>query len=282
MNDERIVAVDGESRLYVTAVDCNAAAIDLARAHLSGPVASTYLAQALAGVALLGAETSRPDETVTFRLDCAGPLEGWLVECTEKGTLRGYTKKKILDDFDGCKFKDADVIGATGTVEMIRSVPGAVLASGSAEVEFFAKKGVPHAAQALDAYFAQSLQRRVRVAVYGAAGDDGVPVAARGVMVECPPDGDEAAFGRMAALFDDGTALKAISGATLSARTLLRKLGMALAEIRGSAPISFACRCSRERAQAVLAALPESDRAGLPSKVDITCHMCGRTWTVNL
>ena len=282
MNDERIVAVDGESRLYVTAVDCNAAAIDLARAHLSGPVASTYLAQALAGVALLGAETSRSDETVTFRLDCAGPLEGWLVECTEKGPLRGYTKKKILDDFDGGKVKDADVIGATGTVEMIRSVPGIVLASGSAEVEFFAKKGVPHAAQALDAYFVQSLQRRVRVAVYGAAGDDGVPVAARGVMVECPPDGDEAAFGRMAALFDDGTALKAISGATLSARTLLRKLGMALAEIRGTTPISFACRCSRERAQAVLAALPESDRAGLPSKVDITCHMCGRTWTVNL
>ena len=282
MNDERIVAVDGDSRLVVTVVDCTAASVDLARAHLSGPVASTYLAQALAGVALLGAETSRTDETVTFRLDSPGPLEGWLVECTEKGTLRGYTKKKILDDFDGGKFKDADTIGQSASVEVIRSVPGSVLASGSATVEFSAKKPVPYAAQALDAYFAQSLQRRVRIAVHGIAGDDGIPAAARGVMVECPPDGDEAVFGQVAALFDEGIVTKAISGATLSARTILRKLDLALAEIRGSAPLSFACRCSRERAQAMLDALPAAERVGLPPKVDVTCHLCGRTWTVSL
>ena len=282
MNGERIVAVDGDSRLVVTVADCTAAAVDLARAHLSGSVASTCLAQALAGVALLGAETSRTDETVTFRLDCPGPLEGWLVECTEKGTLRGYTKKKILDDFDGGRFSDADVIGPSGTVEVIRSVPGSVLASGSAVAEFSKKKNVPYAAQALEAHLAQSLQRRVRIAVYGIAGDDGIPAAARGVMVECPPDGDETAFGKVAALFDEGVVAKAISGATLSMRSLLRKLGLALAEIRGSSPLSFACRCSRERAQAMLDALPAADRAGLPPKVDVTCHLCGRTWTVSL
>ena len=149
MNDERILALDGDSLLVIEAVDCLAAATALARGHLSGPTASTYLAQALAGVALLGMETSRADETVTFRLDCPGPLGGLLVECTEKGTLRGYTKKKILD-FDGERFSDAEVIGASATVEVIRSVPGKVLSSAALPVNF-AEKGAAALAQALEA-----------------------------------------------------------------------------------------------------------------------------------
>ena len=55
MNDERIQALDPATKLAVVLCDCTAAARDLARAHLSGPTASHYLAQALAGVSLLGA-----------------------------------------------------------------------------------------------------------------------------------------------------------------------------------------------------------------------------------
>ncbi len=278
MNDERILALDGDSLLVVEAVDCRTAATALAHGHLSGPTASAYLAQALAGVALLGMETSRADETVTFRLDCPGPLGGLLVECTEKGTLRGYTKKKILD-FDGERFSDAEVIGASATVEVIRSVPGKVLSSAALPVNF-AEKGAAALAQALEAYFTQSLQRRVRVALCGAAGDDGVPTVARGVLVECPPDGDETAFAHVSELFANGAAAKAIGGATLSLRTLLRKLCLPRADVRATAPIAFACRCGQERARAMLDALDPAERASLPPMVDITCHLCGRTWTV--
>ena len=135
MNDERIQALDPATKLSVVLCDCTAAARDLARAHLSGPTASHYLAQALAGVSLLGAETSQDEETVTFRLDCPGPLGGFLVEATAAGTLRGYTKQKILNDFDGLGSpKDAKVLGETGTFEIIRSIPGAILASGAVAV----------------------------------------------------------------------------------------------------------------------------------------------------
>ena len=125
MKDERIEILDAATRISLVCADCTTAAGQLARGHLSGPTASHYLAQALAGVALLGAETSEDDETVTLRLDCAGPLEGFLVECTAAGTLRGYTKKKVLDGFDGLGApKDAKVLGETGTFEIIRSIPG--------------------------------------------------------------------------------------------------------------------------------------------------------------
>ncbi len=283
MNDERIQALDPETKISVVLCDCTAAARDLARAHLSGPTASHYLAQALAGVSLLGAETSQDEETVTFRLDCPGPLGGFLVEATAAGTLRGYTKLKNLNDFDGLGApKDVQVLGETGTFEIIRSVPGEILASGAVAVAAGDASVRGHmVAQGLDAFFAQSLQRRVRTAVAAAAGDDGVPVYARGALVECPPDGDVAAFETVAEVFASGAVQKALASGTVSARTLLKKLGLPHAEIRRTDPLSFACRCSAERAEAMLAAIPEAERAALPPQIDVTCHMCGRTWTVS-
>ena len=284
MNDERIQALDPATKLAVVLCDCTAAARDLARAHLSGPTASHYLAQALAGVSLLGAETSQDEETVTLRLECPGPLGGFLVEATAAGTLRGYTKLKILNDFDGLGApKDVQVLGETGTFEIIRSVPGEILASGAVAVGTPDRGGRlgTFVAQGLDAFFAQSLQRRVRTAVAAAAGDDGVPVYARGALVECPPDGDAAAFKAVAEVFASGAVQKALASATVSVRTLLKKLGLPHAEIRRTDSLSFACRCSAERAEAMLAAIPEAERAALPPQIDVTCHMCGRTWTVS-
>ena len=79
----------------------------------------------------------------------------------------------------------------------------------------------------------------------------------------------------------NASATAANAAASVSPRTLLKKLGLPQAELRGTDPISFACRCSAERAEAMLAAIPEAERAALPPQIDVTCHMCGRTWTVS-
>ena len=277
MKDELIEILDSATKIAVLCADVTTAAVQLARGHLSGPTASYYLAEALAGVALLGAETAQEAETVTFRLDCPGPLEGFLVECTAGGTLRGYTKKKILNDFDGLGApKDAQVLGGSGTFEIIRSIPGAILSSGTVATAW--KEGA--VAAGLDAYFDQSLQRRVRTAVAASVGDDGVPLFARGLLAECPPDGDAAAFAQVAAVFASGAAARALASGAAAPRTLLKKLGLPQAEIRRTRALSFACRCSAERAAAMVAAIPPDERASLPPTLDITCHMCGRTWTV--
>ena len=135
-------------------------------------------------------------------------------------------------------------------------------------------------AAGLDAYFDQSLQRRVRTAVAASVGDDGVPLFARGLLAECPPDGDAAAFAQVAAVFASGAAARALASGAAAPRTLLKKLGLPQAEIRRTRALSFACRCSAERAAAMVAAIPPDERAALPPTLDITCHMCGRTWTV--
>ncbi len=255
MKDGREEWYDAERRVAVTFVDVTSAAQALARGHLCGPTAAHYLCEYLAAAALLGAETGGGDETLALQLKCSGPLGGLNVECTADGKLRGYTEKKVLDAFDGLgRPRDAAVLGKT-SLQVTRSVPGRILSQGISS--------------SLDGYLADSLQRKATIQLEASVTDDVEVVEARGVMIEELPDAKGA-----------GASDVAFKSLAVSARNLLGRLGLRAAELKGTAPLAFACRCSPERAAAMLSALSDEERAALPPAVDVTCHMCGRTFSV--
>ena len=257
MKDCREEWFDAERKVSVTIVDVTSAAQALVRGHLSGPTSAHYLAKALAAAALLGAETSEPDETVIVQMKCDGPLGGFNVECTAAGTLRGYTERKTLEDFDGLGPPDDRRVLGARQVQVTRSVPGRILSQGISS--------------SLDGYLAGSLQRRACLRVEAAVSDESEVSEARGIMVEDMPD---AAPPLVCCRV---TELKSLS---VAPRGILRQLGLERAELRRTTPLSFACRCSPERAAAMVAALPENEREEMPPSVDVTCHMCGRTFSV--
>ena len=259
MKDCREEWFDAEKKVAVTIVDVTSAAQELARGHLAGPTAAHYLTEALASVALLGGEMSEKDETVILQAKCSGPLGGYNVECTAAGTLRGYTEKKVLDGFDGLgKPKDRMVLGDQ-QIQVTRSVPGRILSQGIST--------------SLDGYFAGSLQRKACLKVEAAVSDEVEILEARGVLVEDLPD----AKGPMVCCKTDEPKSLAVSS-----RNVLKQLGLDKAELKRTTPLKFACRCSPDRAVAMLAALSEEERKSLPPTIDITCHMCGKTFTVKV
>ena len=250
---------DSEKKVAVTIVDVTSAAQELARGHLAGPTAAHYLTEALASVALLGGEMSEKDETVILQAKCSGPLGGYNVECTAAGTLRGYTEKKVLDGFDGLgKPKDRMVLGDQ-QIQVTRSVLGRILSQGIST--------------SLDGYLAGSLQRKACLKVEAAVSDEVEILEARGILVEDLPD----AKGPMVCCKTDE--LKSLA---VASRTVLKQLGLDKAELKRTTPLKFACRCSPDRAVAMLAALSEEERKSLPPTIDITCHMCGKTFTVKV
>lgn len=250
---------DKDAKVAVTIVDVTSAAQELARGHLAGPTAAHYLTDALVSVALLGAEMSEKDETVILQAKCSGPLGGYNVECTAQGTLRGYTEKKVLDGFDGLgKPKDKMVLGDQ-QIQVTRSVPGRILSQGIST--------------SLDGYFAGSLQRKACLKVEAAVSDEVEILEARGILVEDMPD----AKGPMVCCKTDD--LKSLA---VASRNILKQLGLEKAELKKTTPLKFACRCSPDRAVAMLAALSEEERKALPPTIDITCHMCGKTFTVKV
>ena len=259
MKDCREEWFDAEKKVAVTIVDVTGAAQELARGHLAGPTGAYYLTKALAAVALLGGEMSEKDETVILQAKCSGPLGGYNVECTAAGTLRGYTEKKILDGFDGMgRPKDRMVLGDQ-QIQVTRSVPGKILSQGIST--------------SLDGYFAGSLQRKACLKTEASVSDEVEILEARGILVEDLPD----AKGPMTCCRTDD--LKSLA---VASRNILKQLGLEKAELRKTTPLRFACRCSPDRAVAMLAALSDEERKTLPPTLDITCHMCGKTFTVKV
>ena len=245
---------DSEKKVAVTLVDVTRAAQALARGHLCGPTAAHYLTKAVAAAALLGAEMEAEDETLIIQMKCSGPLGGFNVECTAAGTLRGYTEKKVLDAFDGMGVpKDRMVIGDK-QLQVTRSRPGRILSQGISN--------------SLDGYLAGSLQRKACLYLEAVVNDEVEILEARGALVEALPDSTAS----VTAFVPEKL--------SVASRNILEQLGLGKAELRKTTPLSFACRCSPERAIAMLSALSDEERKTLPPTLDITCHMCGKIFTV--
>ena len=259
MKDCREEWYDKDAKVAVTIVDVTGAAQELARGHLAGPTSAHFLAEALASVALLGAEMSEADETVILQMKCKGPLGGYNVECTSAGTLRGYAEKKVLDDFDGLGKPDARKVIGEAQIQVTRSVPGRILSQGIST--------------SVDGYLAGSLQRKACIRTEVAVSDEVEVLEARGILVEDLPD----ATGALKCCHVTDPKSLAVAS-----RNILKQLGLENAELRKTTPLRFACRCSPDRAITMLAALSDEERKALPPTIDITCHMCGKTFTVKV
>lgn len=277
MKDSREEWFDAGKKVAVTIVDVTSAAQELARGHLAGPTSTHFLTEALASVALLGGEMSEAGETVILQMKCKGPLGGFNVECTSEGTLRGYAEKKVLDDFDGLGRPDARKVIGEAQYQVTRSVPGRILSQGIST--------------SIDGYLTGSLQRKACIRTEIAVSDEVEVLEARGVMVEILPDsklGSLGSLGSVRSLGSEGFKdpllplldSKDPISLSVASRNILKQLGLENAELRKTTPLKFACRCSPDRAIAMLAALSDEERRSLPPSIDITCHMCGKTFTV--
>ena len=255
MNDIREEWYDEKRRVAITLVDVKSAVAALARGHLAGPTSAYFLAKGCAEAALLGSEMSEKDETLIVQTKCSGPLGGIVVECTAAGTLRGYTEMKTLDAFDTLSEPNSKMVLGDTRVQVTRTLPGKILSQG--------------ASNSIDGYLAGSLQRRAVINTEAKVSRDVEILKARGVMLELLPDCKESLSVDIEKIALDCTGAEIVAA-----------LGFPEAVLKKSAPIKFACRCNPDRAIAAIAALSVEEKAKLPPKIDITCHMCGRTFTV--
>ncbi len=274
--DSLISAFSPTARISLVQVETTDSARELERSHLCGPTAGLIQAEALAGVALLGAELSQPEETVTLRLKVSGPVGGLLVEAAADGGLRGYTHVKVMNELDACEELDASAaLGELAEVQIVRSVPGKILSSGATDVS------PASVTRGLEQYYRLSLQRRVLVQI-SALAYGGFIDCARGVLIECLPDGNREVFGRIGRLVEDGTVLECLESAA-SPATLCETLGLADCVFQKPKPLRFACRCSQERVEAMLSGLPKPELEALAQEsrpAQVFCHMCGKGYAI--
>jgi molecular chaperone Hsp33 len=276
--DSLMSAFSPSAKISVTQVEVTDSARELERSHLCGPTAGLIQAEALAGVALMGAELTQPDETVTLRLRVSGPVGGVLVEASSDGGLRGYTQVKVMNDLDACEELDASsALGDWAEVQIVRSVPGKILSSGATDVT------PASVIKGIEQYYHQSLQRQVLVQI-SALAYGGFIDGARGVLIECLPDGDREVFSRVARFVEDSTVLDCLEAAA-SLQTICETVGLTDCEFHTPKPLRFACRCSPERVEAMLSGMPAADLEAMILEnrpAQIFCHMCGKGYQVGV
>jgi len=274
--DCRAAAFSPSAKIRVVLAEVTDSARELERSHLCGPTAGLIQAEALAGVALLGADLTEADETITFGMKVSGPLGGFLVEAAADGSLRGYTDVKVMNDLDAAEELDtAAALGEQAQVQIIRSRPGKVINSGLVEV---APAAISHA---LELYYKNSLQRSAWIQT-SALGYGEFIDSARAVMVECLPDGDFERFAKLEEAFSDETIMDCLEAAA-SLKTVCETLGLEDCVFEETKPLKFACRCSVERVEGMISGLPTEDVRALVAKnepVQIFCHMCGKGYSV--
>jgi molecular chaperone Hsp33 len=276
--DSLLSAFSPSSKINIVQVEVTDSARELERSHLCGPTAGLIQAEALVGVSLLGAQMTLPDETVTLRMKVSGPIGGVLVEASSDGGLRGYTQVKVMNELDACEELDASAaLGEMAEFQIVRSVLGKVLASGATDVS------PASVIRGLEQYFRLSLQRQVLVQI-SALAYGGFIDCARGVLIECLPDGNREVFSRIGQFVDDGTVLECLESSA-SLETVCETLGLADCTFQKPKPLFFSCRCSQERVEAMLSGMPNQDLEALVLEnrpAQIFCHMCGKGYQVEV
>ncbi|MDA3927248.1 MAG: Hsp33 family molecular chaperone HslO [Kiritimatiellae bacterium] len=263
-------------KLLLTYVDITNSAKELERSHLSGPTAGLVQSDALAAVALLGAEFSQKDEAISLRFRVSGPVAGLLVETTFEGGLRGYTHNKILNDLDAREtITDEDALGELAQMTVVRSIPGKTLSNAMIDI---------HPASIRDGlheYLNKSLQRKADVNIAVKSTVEGVTYA-KAFMIECMPDGDLNAFKKLTAKIKDGSLKKKLVKAC-NLEDLCSLLKIDDYKLNDVQPLKFKCRCSAERVEAMVNGLPDDDIKDMlksSEEIQIVCHMCGNGFRV--
>ncbi|MDA0578171.1 MAG: Hsp33 family molecular chaperone HslO [Verrucomicrobia bacterium] len=276
MTDGLYSGFSAQSRVRFTTVDVTEAARALELRHLAGPAAGGVLAQGLVAAALLSVDAARDDEAVYVRLKVSGPVEGVFAEASGNGDLRGFPHKKVLDVLDGADAIDPQVaLGDAGSAEIVRTVPGKILAQSMLKVN------PPRLDTVLARFFQQSSQVPTAVAIVTRSDGAGV-LFARGIIAARMPDTESEAFVEVLEAFQDGrvAARLAESEQLETFRDLFQSPDLTALQTR---ELRFRCRCTKEKIMSVLEATATAELDDmLAEKRDLhaNCHMCGQDYTL--
>ncbi len=244
-----------------------------ARIHDCEPTAAMVLAQTLVGAALLGG-LGKEDQRVTLQLQGEGPLLGQFAEGAADGSLRAYVRAKGVN-FAGRDPADLSYsLGPEAHLSVLRDLPSGEFYRGAVALD------LPRLDQNLEHFFDVSDQVPTAVAIEVAAGDDGMPVQAVGILVQRMPGGDDRALWQIRERLAGGAlrhrldSAEDIGGLQLA---LPVAEGLGRLDILEDTPLDYRCTCSRERAERGVMAAGEDEILEMVAKdkgAELACEFC--------
>ncbi len=276
MSDYLVRAVGAHKKVRVFAAATTRLVEEARQRHRTSPVATAALGRTLTAGLLLGANL-KGDDLVTIRVLGNGPLGAILVSADARGTVRGYVQEPTADlpSIEKYKLPVGRAVGQ-GYLHVSRDLGMKLPFTGSVPLVS------GEIAEDLAHYLNTSEQTPSAVALGVLIGRDTSVLASGGWLVQMMPGVDEDAvmiveknvkeIQAPSVLVNEGVTPEMMAG------LLLKGLNC---EVLDARPVSYKCRCSRERVKLVLFSFGAHDLQKMldeDGKAEVTCQFCGKSY----
>ena len=269
----KALAYDGQVRAYAARTTETVA--EAQRRHQTWPTASAALGRALTAGVMMGAML-KGDETLTIKIDGGGPIGTILIDSNAKGEVRGYVTNPHVH-FELNEHGKLDVARAVGKNGMLTVVKDLGLR------DFFTGQ-VPIISGELGEdftyYFASSEQIPSSVGVGVLVNPDYTIRAAGGFIIQLMPGTEEQTINRIEERLKQIPPVSRMIENGLTPEQILEQLGGGV-RVLETMPVSFVCRCSRERIADALISLGPGEIQDIIDKegqAEASCHFCNETY----
>ncbi|KIL52533.1 Hsp33 family molecular chaperone HslO [Jeotgalibacillus soli] len=267
----RALAYDGQVRAF--AVNTTETVSEAQRRHYTWPTASAALGRTMTAGVMMGAML-KGEENLTIKVEGNGPIGPILVDSNAKGQVRGYVTnpQTHLDLNAQGKLDVRGAVGAEGTLTVIKDLgmrenfSGQVpLVSGELGEDF-------------TYYFASSEQVPSSVGVGVLVNPDNTILAAGGFILQLLPGADEAVIEAIEQRLGMVPPVSKLIQQGLTPEQILETvLGEGNVKVLDSLPVTFHCKCSKERFSTAIISLGKQEIKEMieeDGKAEAQCHFC--------
>lgn len=246
--------------------------------HGCSPTAAAALGRALCAASIMGNMLKEPDGSLTLRVQGGGPIGRVIAVSDSEGCVRGYVDEPGVDlplRADG-KLNVGGAVGRDGMLTVSRDlglrepyIGSTALVSGEI-------------AEDITAYLTESEQVPSACGLGVLVDTDRSIKAAGGFIVQLMPGAPEELIGRLEEnifLMDQLTTILSEDGAEGLFAQVLKGLDHRILE---ESPISYRCRCGRERVEAALSCIAPEELEEMIAEAkptELRCQFCGACYS---
>lgn len=277
MKDYMVRALAYNDQIRAYAVNSTAAVQEAQARHYTWPTASAALGRTMTAGVMMGAML-KGDNSITVKVEGNGPIGVILVDSDAKGQVRGYVTnpQTHLDLNAQGKLDVRGAVGTEGTLTIVKDIgmrenfSGQVpLVSGELGEDF-------------TYYFASSEQVPSSVGVGVLVNPDNTILAAGGFIIQLMPGADEKTIGKIEKQLSLIPPISKMIQDGLSPEQILDTvLGEGNVRVLDTMPVSFSCKCSKERFGTAIISLGSTEIQEMideDGQAEAQCHFCNQTY----
>lgn len=274
MQDILVKALTKNSNIRVTAVYTKGIVERARTIHKTLPVATAALGRTLSATSIIGGNLKNEDGSVTVQIKGGGPLGSIVCVSDSQGRVRGYLQNPAVDIplKPNGKLDVSGAVGQDGFLTVIKDL--------SMKEPFIGTTALVSGeiAEDVTSYFAQSEQIGAACALGVLVNTDQSVRQAGGYIVEVMPNAVEADIMLLEQNIANIAPITTLLDQGLSITDVIYKVldGFDV-EILEETPISYDCKCTRERVSKALISIGKKDLLEIvetEEKIEMTCQFC--------